>query len=141
MVITRPVLFTMTGILAIGCTLAILAPPQWGLGELILLAACIVLARERSIARAEVLERRSSNYSFADFADSSTEWFAGSGAYARAGDPHVVRERELALAASGSRPATKARRMAVRQATGSSLSVEQMAHEMLTHAFRQASLK
>lgn len=119
MAIKRPVLFTMVGIVAIGYTLAILAPPQWGLGELILLAACIVLVRERKI----VLEEREPRRSNDSFAANSTQWFAGSGACFHDSGPRATRPREFDHAVSSRGPAQ---------------SVEQIAHQMLSQAFRQS---
>ena len=125
---TRPVWFTLVGIVAIGYTLAILAPAQWQLGELILAAACIVLLRERKILLDHVPEPQPSTQSFSA---STAGWFAGSAPYVPSGGPRVFHAREFEPAAS-SRPTPSA-------ATGRS--VEQIAHEMLAQAFRQASLK
>src|SRR5579864_5949695 len=41
-----PFTFTALGIVSVGCALAASAPPKWGLGELVLLTALIVLVRE-----------------------------------------------------------------------------------------------
>lgn len=111
---SRSVLITISGIVAIGFTLAMLAPHQWETGELVLLAACIVLMRERLMVRNE---KPLPHGATEPFALRSIGWFGGSAYW----------PREFGHWPAGSTALPK--------------SVEQIAQEMMTHAFLQASLK
>ena len=120
--LTQPVMITMSAIVAIGFTLAMLAPHQLEVGELVLLASCIVLMRERRMVKDEyALPYRSAE----PIAASSIGWFGGSAPSGREAGPH----------ASWS---TAAPNSTLESPYGGVHSVEQIAHEMLGHAFRRA---
>jgi hypothetical protein len=130
----RSDIFAIAGIAVIGWVLALLKPPSWTLGELILLAAAVLLVREGHKAKEE-----SAATSHGDTFANSKAWFAGSAAWfeGSASYPREVPKRPFGL---WDRPDGQSSAI-VSPATSHRMSVEQIAHEMLTHAFRQASLK
>jgi hypothetical protein len=139
MAIMRSVVFTIIGIVAIGWVLATVAPPHWVFGELFLFAACILVIREYLLARAQGLHIGGSGNS--TLAGGSA-WFADSSLDNRDGQPQAFHPWDF------ERPAAKSRNAIVGHTTPAASpvssdhqSVEQIAHEMLMQAFRQASRK
>jgi hypothetical protein len=111
----RSVLFTIIGILAIGWALATLAPPHWVFGELFLLAASVLVVRDYLLTRDQG-RRIAGTGNSAWFADAPLEAPDTQSDLERAQpDTHVVYSHKQ--------------------------SVEQIAHDMLMQAFRQASRK
>jgi hypothetical protein len=133
----RSVTFTIIGILALGWVLGTLAPPHWLFGELFLLAACALVVRDYLLARDKGPRmRRTANSMLAG----NSAWFADSTLADIDGHSQVFHPWDFDRAAAKTRKA----------AVGSLLppahiiyshkqSVEQIAHDMLMHAFRQAS--
>jgi len=115
----RSVIFTIIGILAIGWVLATLAPPHWVFGELFLLAASVVVIRDYLLTSDQGRKiARSGNSMLAG----NSAWFAD--APLEDPDTQSVVERL--------QPDTH-------PVYSQKPSVEQIAHDMLMQAFRQAS--
>jgi hypothetical protein len=133
----RSVTFTIIGILALGWGLATLAPPHWMYGELFLFAACLVVVRDYLLARDHGVRMRGTANSMLA---GNSAWFAD--ATLSDIDPHSKAFHPWDF----DRTAAKKRKAA---AIGVPLpshlvyshkqSVEQIAHDMLMQAFRQAS--
>jgi hypothetical protein len=131
MVIARPVLLTFLGIAAVGCALAGMAPPAWGIAELILLVACIVLVREYSRALDKELQGSVVMPSGRMRNTAPSDRFAGK-LLARVFNPWDV-DPEPCVSTQTS--------TAAGPVPARTQSIEQTAQEMLGLAFRQASLK
>jgi hypothetical protein len=139
MAIARPAIFTVVVIVAIGSVLAGIAPPHWQACELVLLTACAALIWECFRVEDRPREARcvqgSPRFSRA-------AWFGGSSA-----DLHELRRAEfrpwdVEQAVSRLRPAgLRIHDNPSQHARSDHQSVEQITHEMLLQAFRQASLK
>ena len=158
MVIARSVLFTFLGIVTIGCVLASLTPPAWGVAEMVLIVACIVLVKEYGRAL-EADDQRSpgtllpgGETGFSQFGNWIFGETAGSERRARVFNPWDVTHEPYARvnaqrvhsawAGTGHTHTDAGAGQPGRyNAALRSQSVEQMAQEMLTLAFRQASLK
>src|SRR5262249_35247765 len=80
LMIARPAIVTLLGILAIGWGLAVIAPPHWQSCEMILLAACVALVWEclRSKGNSRTLTPRNGT-----FAPGSIAWFSSAAADVR----------------------------------------------------------
>jgi hypothetical protein len=138
----RSVTFTIIGILALGWGLASLAPPHWLFGELFLLAACIVVVRDYLLAQGRGLRMRGTANSMLA---GNSAWFTDSApddvdAYSQAFHPW-----DFEQAAAKTRKASAAALLPAAHVVDShkvysrKQSVEQIAHDMLMQAFRQAS--
>jgi hypothetical protein len=134
----RSVVFTIIGLVAIGWVLAAIAPPHWLFGELFLLAACIAVVREYLVARDQRMKMRGSNDAMlagsrAWFADPQPDNYDNSQAF---------HPWDFDQATAKSRSAVAARvPPAAHPVYSDQQSVEQIAHDMLMQAFRQASCK
>jgi hypothetical protein len=133
----RAVTFTIIGILALSWALATLAPPHWLFGELFLLAACILVVRDYLLARDQGLSvRRTANSMLAG----NSAWFTDPALDDIDGDSHAFHPWDFDRAAAKTRKAVAARMQPGAHIIYShKQSVEQIAHDMLMQAFRQAS--
>jgi len=120
----RAVISTIVGILAIGWILASVAPPHWQSCEMVLLVACIALIWECFRSEDQMKGRA------AAWLDAGT------------GDPQSggFRPWDVERAVARFRPAA-VRATSDLHFAASRQPMEQITHEMLTQAFRQASLK
>ena len=131
LMIARPAIVTLAGILAIGWGLAVIAPPHWQSCEMILLAACIALIWEclRTTAHSRVASRRSATLS-----PGSIAWFNTAAADLRDPGLRTFRPWDVEQAAARLRPSGK---LVLHPAVSTRQSMEQMSEEMLERAFRQ----
>jgi hypothetical protein len=133
----RSVTFTIIGIFALGWGLATLAPPHWMYGELFLLAACALVVRDYLLARDRGLNiRRTANSMLAG----NSAWFDDPALAEIDGDSQAFHPWDFDHAAAKTRRAAAAHTQPNAHIIYSQKqSVEQIAHDMLMHAFRQAS--
>ena len=128
MAIAWPAVLSIAGLVAIGVILAKVAPPQWQACEMLLLAACVALVWEtfRSVKRAD--GRTAPLNRDAWFASSSGEREFTSDDYR----PWDVEQAISRLRVGSVRPMPF-----VIPVRANRQSVEQIANEALTHAFRR----
>jgi len=133
----RSVIFTIIGIVALGWGLATLAPPHWLFGELFLLAACALVVRDYILAWNQTLGMRGAANSMLA---GNSAWFADSTLQDIDGHSQDFHPWDF------NRVAAKKRKAAARSLPppahivySHKQSVEQIAHDMLMQAFRQAS--
>jgi hypothetical protein len=124
------VTLTILGIVAIGRVLAAATPPEWKLGEFILMTAFIVLMREclRLREAAQDLLR-------------CKDPFAGNPAGFTRSRPEGPGTPDFEQAASSPRPAASEPKLDGSAEIRADDSVEHIAQVMVTQAFRKASLK
>jgi hypothetical protein len=133
----RSVLFTIIGILAIGWALATLAPPHWVFGEIFLLAACLVVVRDYLIARDRALRIHGAGNSMPG---GKNAWFAHSELDDIDGHSQAFHPWDLDQSAAKTRRIAAAAMLpAAHVVYAHKQSVEQIAHDMLMQAFRQAA--
>ena len=132
MAMARPAFLTITVIAALGWILATVTPPYWQLSEMVLFAACIALLWE-AFRGGQTQKLHGVNDSLAGKA-----WFADATA-----DTHSQEFRpwDVEQAISRLRPTAARVTTALNPTLPAGQSVEQITHEMLAQAFRQASLK
>jgi hypothetical protein len=136
MAIVRPIWLTNVGIVVVGYVLATLRPHQWWVGELVLLAAGNTLLRERNVLVDDFAQPCHHGASDS-FSASGAGWAGSSGASLREDPPIFHAPQFEQTTYRPPQPAT-ASNMQVQEERGPVKSVEQIAHEMLTQAFRQA---
>jgi hypothetical protein len=136
MPLARPFV-AIVGIAVLGVAMGALAPSHWTLGELVLAAGCIVLVRECTVVFQSV---PSAHPSGALRESRAAGWFGG-----LAKSPESASERPAWTGEERryTAEADFASQWLVvhREGDSASPSVDQIAHEMLAHAFRVASLK
>lgn len=126
--------FTLSGIALIGWILASFTPPQWVAAELFLLIACVVLIREYMTAEARTVPIDRSQDRVA-----ANGWFAGVVPGSREASHQVFHPWDFDQPAAKPRPATQGVLVVPQIQQRRRPSVEQIAHEMLDQAFRQAA--
>lgn len=133
--IARPAIVTLVGIVAVGCGLAVIAPPHWQACEMVLLAACIALSWEclRTEGRSHGVDLRNRTHS-----QGSIAWFSSAAADLRALDSRTLRPWDVEQAAARLRPTGK---LVLHPAVSTRQSMEQMTGEMLERAFRRDAKK
>ncbi len=131
LMIARPAIVTLAGILAIGWGLAVIAPPHWQSCEIVLLAACIALIWEcfRTAGTSRTTNRHTRTLS-----PGSIAWFSSAAADLRDPDLRTFRPWDVEQAAARLRPSGK---LVLHPAVSTRQSMEQMSEEMLERAFRQ----
>ena len=146
MAIMRSAVFTMIGIVAIGWALASMAPAHWVLGELFLLAAFILVVhevlREYLLVRNQGLQVRSTgNSAVAGGTEGGRggAWFSEAQSDDHDAQPDVFHPWDFGQATAKPRVTVAGSVSSTRIVYSSHQSVEQIAHEMLMQAFRQAS--
>jgi hypothetical protein len=139
MAIMRSVIFTIIGIVAIGWALAAMAPPHWVFGEFFLLSACVLVVREYLLARNQGLKVRGAGNSMVA---GGSAWFVDSHLDEPGNKRQTFHPWDFDQAAAKPRTAIAEGFLpAARPVNSSRQSVEQIAHDMLMQAFRQASSK
>jgi len=141
----RPVIAAIAGLTTFGWTFANLASRYWPVGELIVLAACILLVRESTTAYGEdspVSVPDNSSANSRAWCAGSAAWYEGSATHRSDPGQQPFNLRDFGPPVPGSGPVNvDPHAMVSRPGARATMSVEQIGHEMLTHAFRQASLK
>ena len=133
----RSVTFTIIGILALGWGLATLAPPHWLFGELFLLAACVMVVRDYLLARNKGHRMRGTANSMLA---GNSAWFTDPSLGDIDGHAQAFHPWDFDRAAAKTRTAAAARLSLPEHVIYShKQSVEQIAHDMLIQAFRQAA--
>src|SRR5215469_12426512 len=128
----RSATFTIIGILTLGWILATLQPSHWLFGEFFLLAACMVVVRDYVSAREQGLRARATSKSI----------LAGNNAWFTDADD-IDGHTRVFHPWDSDRALAKTRRVVTTRIEAPThsrkQSVEQIAHDMLMHAFRHAS--
>jgi hypothetical protein len=124
--LTRSVVLAICGMVAVGIFLAWLAPSYWIFGALFLVAACVAVAREYLVSGDKNLVAP------------ENAWFRTSPCDLRNNHSEVFHPWDFDQAAARPRSVSSARRLMPDPGPGRDCqSVEQVAHEMLTQAFRR----
>lgn len=133
----RSVIFTIIGIVALGWGLAALAPPHWIYGELFLAAACAVVVRDHLLTRNQALRIQNSGNSMLA---GNSSWFSNSPLGDTDNHSQAFHPWDLDRVPLKTQKAGPGRTVSYEHAVHSDRqSVEQIAHDMLMQAFRQAS--
>jgi hypothetical protein len=133
----RSVLFTIIGILAIGWALATLAPPHWMFGEVFLLAASVLVVRDYLLAQDQGRRMRGAGSSMLA---GNSAWVADAQLDDLDAQSQPSHPWDFERAAAKTRNALAGRTLpATNLVYSHKQSVEQIAHDMLMQAFRQAS--
>lgn len=133
----RSVLFTIIGILAIASALATLAPPHWVFGEVFLLAAAVLVVRDYVLAEGQGRRMRGPGSSMLA---GNSAWFADAQLDDLGAQSQPFHPWDFEQAAAKTRNSLAGRTLpAANLVYSHKQSVEQIAHDMLMQAFRQAS--
>jgi hypothetical protein len=137
LVIMRSVTLTIIGIFALGWGLATLAPPHWLFGELFLLAASVVVIRDYLLAEDQGRRMRGTSNSMLA---GNSAWCTDSTLDDIDGHSHAFHPWDFDRAVAKTRNALAGRALpATNLVYSQKQSVEQIAHDILMQAFRQAS--